>query len=46
MPKADAELYFTIDEKNNSVDLAEKGIDLITDNSGDSKFFGSISLSM
>ncbi|MBI4946592.1 MAG: preprotein translocase subunit SecA [Bacteroidetes bacterium] len=39
MPKADAELYFTIDEKNNSVDLAEKGIDLITDNSGDSKFF-------
>ena len=39
MPKADAELYFTIDEKNNSVDLAEKGIDLITDNSGDTKFF-------
>ncbi|MFI5163822.1 MAG: preprotein translocase subunit SecA, partial [Bacteroidia bacterium] len=39
MPKADAELYFTIDEKNNSVDLAEKGIDLITDNSSDSKFF-------
>ncbi|MEK6616663.1 MAG: preprotein translocase subunit SecA, partial [Bacteroidota bacterium] len=39
MHRADATLFFVIDEKNNTVDLAEKGIDLITDNSGDSKFF-------
>jgi len=30
MPKADAPLFFTIDEKNNSIDLTEKGIDLIS----------------
>ena len=30
MPKADAPLFFTIDEKTNSVDLTDKGIDLIT----------------
>ena len=30
MPKVDAELYFTIDEKNNQVDLTDKGITLIT----------------
>jgi preprotein translocase subunit SecA len=30
MPKVDEELYFYIDEKNNSVDLTEKGIQLIT----------------
>ena len=39
MPKADAPLYFVIDEKNNTVDLAEKGIDLITSASDDPKFF-------
>ncbi|MBI3501973.1 MAG: preprotein translocase subunit SecA [Bacteroidetes bacterium] len=39
MHKADAPLYFTIDEKNNQVDLCEKGIDLITSASDDSKFF-------
>jgi len=39
MPKADEELFFTIDEKNNSVELAEKGIDLITTDSDDPKFF-------
>ena len=32
MHKVDAELYFVIDEKNNSVDLTEKGIDLISNN--------------
>jgi preprotein translocase subunit SecA len=32
MHKIDAELYFVIDEKHNSVDLTEKGIDLITSN--------------
>ncbi|MBC7865039.1 MAG: preprotein translocase subunit SecA, partial [Bacteroidia bacterium] len=39
MHKIDQELYFVIDEKNNSVELTEKGIDLITTNSDDSKFF-------
>ncbi len=39
MHKIDAELYFVIDEKHNSVDLCEKGIDLMTTSSEDSKFF-------
>ena len=30
MPKIDKELYFVIEEKNNQVDLTEKGIDLIS----------------
>lgn len=30
MPTVDAELYFHIDEKNNSVELTEKGLQLIT----------------
>ena len=30
MPEADKPLYFVIEEKDNSVDLTEKGIDLIT----------------
>jgi len=39
MHKIDAELYFVIDEKHNSVDLCEKGIELITANTDDPKFF-------
>ncbi|MFM6975533.1 MAG: preprotein translocase subunit SecA [Sphingobacteriaceae bacterium] len=39
MPKADAELYFIIDEKNNSVELTEKGIELITSSGEDPNFF-------
>jgi preprotein translocase subunit SecA len=39
MPKADEELYFYIDEKNNSVDLTEKGIQLITRSGEDPNFF-------
>ncbi len=39
MPKVDAELYFSIDEKNNSVDLTEKGIALITGAGEDTTFF-------
>ncbi|MEN8248764.1 MAG: preprotein translocase subunit SecA [Bacteroidota bacterium] len=39
MPEADAPLYFTIDEKHNSIDLTEKGIDLITGEGEDPKFF-------
>ena len=39
MPKVDAELFFTIDEKNNSVDLTDKGLNLITGHSEDPNFF-------
>jgi preprotein translocase subunit SecA len=39
MPEADAPLYFTIDEKNNSIDLTEKGLDLITGQGEDPEFF-------
>ena len=35
----DDELYFVIDEKHNSVDLTEKGIDLLTKSYDDSTFF-------
>lgn len=33
------DLYFVIDEKNNSIELTDKGIDLLTGNSDDSQFF-------
>ncbi|MEQ9285804.1 MAG: preprotein translocase subunit SecA [Cyclobacteriaceae bacterium] len=39
MPEADDPLYFTIDEKHNSIELTEKGIDLITGEGEDSNFF-------
>ncbi len=39
MPEADEPLFFVIDEKDNSVDLTEKGIDLITGAGEDPKFF-------
>ena len=39
MPKADEELYFYIDEKNNSVELTDKGIHLITRAGEDPNFF-------
>ncbi len=39
MPKADEPLYFVIDEKDNSVELTEKGIDLITGDGEDPRFF-------
>lgn len=39
MPKADEELYFYIDEKNNSVELTDKGIQLITGQGEDPHFF-------
>ena len=32
-------LYFVIDEKNNSIELTDKGIDLLTGNSDDPMFF-------
>jgi len=39
MPKVTDELYFIIDEKANSVELTEKGLDLISDSVEDSSFF-------
>lgn len=39
MPEADKPLFFVIEEKDNSVDLTEKGIDLITGEGEDPKFF-------
>src|SRR6476661_5168201 len=39
MPKVDEELYFHIDEKNNSVDLTDRGIQAITKAGEDADFF-------
>lgn len=39
MPKVDEHLYFTIDEKNNQVELTDKGIELITTSGEDANFF-------
>lgn len=39
MPKVDEELFFYIDEKNNQVELTEKGIELITKSGEDPSFF-------
>ncbi|KAF1856522.1 hypothetical protein Lal_00049047 [Lupinus albus] len=39
MPKVDSELFFIIDEKSNSVELSEKGIELITASGEDPNFF-------
>ena len=39
MPEADKPLFFTIDEKNNVIDLTEKGLDLITQEGEDKDFF-------
>ena len=39
MPEADAPLYFTIDEKNNNIELTEKGIDFITGEGEDPQLF-------
>ena len=39
MPKVDEELLFHIDEKNNSVDLTDKGIAMITKAGEDADFF-------
>jgi preprotein translocase subunit SecA len=39
MPKVTDELYFIIDEKANSIELTDKGIDLISDSVEDASFF-------
>jgi len=35
----DDELYYVIEERNNSIELTDKGIDLLTQHTGDAKFF-------
>ena len=39
MPEADEPLYYTIEEKNNSIQLTDKGIDVITSEGDDPNFF-------
>ena len=39
MPKVDEALFFTIDEKQNQVELTEKGVELITESGEDAHFF-------
>ncbi len=39
MPEIDKDLYFVIEEKQNSIDITDRGIDLITSNSDDKDFF-------
>ncbi len=39
MPEVDKELFFVIDEKNNTTELAEKGVELITASGEDPEFF-------
>ena len=39
MPEITDDLYFVIDEKNNSIDLTDKGIDVMTGKSDDPNFF-------
>jgi preprotein translocase subunit SecA len=39
MPTVDKELYFTIEERNNQIELTDKGIELITQQGEDPNFF-------
>ena len=39
MPKVDKELYFVIDEKNNQIDLTDKGIEYMSQGNEDKDFF-------
>ena len=39
MPKVDLDLFFVIDEKNNQIELTDKGIDTISNKNEDSNFF-------
>ena len=39
MPKVDEQLYFVIDEKNNQIDLTDKGIAYLSTGMGDENFF-------
>lgn len=39
MPEVDAELYFVIEEKNNQIDLTDKGINHLSEKTGNDTFF-------
>ena len=39
MPEVDAELWYVIEEKNNSIDLSDKGIAALSTNTSDEDFF-------
>ena len=39
MHKIDEDLYFVIDEKNNQIDLTEKGIEMLSEGNEDKNFF-------
>ena len=39
MHKIDRELFFVIDEKNNQIDLSEKGIEMLSEGNEDKNFF-------
>jgi preprotein translocase subunit SecA len=39
MPKADEELFFVIDERHNTIELTEKGLELLTKDMSDDQFF-------
>ncbi len=39
MPQADEPLFFTIEEKNNTIELTDKGIDYLTGHDEDPEFF-------
>jgi preprotein translocase subunit SecA len=39
MPEADKPLFFTIDERNNQIELTQKGIGIVTSSSEDPDFF-------
>ncbi len=39
MPKVDAELYFVIEEKDNQMDLTDKGVEFLSKNESDPNFF-------
>jgi preprotein translocase subunit SecA len=39
MPKVDMDLFFVIDEKNNQIELTDKGIDSLSTENQDSNFF-------
>ncbi|QYR02198.1 preprotein translocase subunit SecA [Riemerella anatipestifer] len=39
MPKVDKDLYFVIDEKNNQIDLTDKGVEYMSQGNSDPNFF-------
>lgn len=39
MPEITDDLYFVIDEKNNGIDMTDKGLDVMTGKSDDPNFF-------